>query len=61
MLLATGESPEQETDTSGAKAHGTNGSSQHDLGKSVCFYQTEIQQCIWDSVCLVMLTHTDAL
>lgn len=35
MLLDTGESPGQETDTNDAKAHGTNSSSQHSLGKSV--------------------------
>ncbi|XP_060714929.1 piezo-type mechanosensitive ion channel component 1 [Tachysurus vachellii] len=34
MLLAAGESPGQETHTSEAKAHGTNGSSQHDLDPS---------------------------
>lgn len=52
MLLATGESPGQEPDTNNAKAHGTNGSSQHDLGKCVCFHQTEVQLCIWDCACV---------
>ncbi|XP_017313986.1 piezo-type mechanosensitive ion channel component 1 [Ictalurus punctatus] len=49
MLLATGESPEQETDTSGAKAHGTNGSSQHDLGPSSETVQQQQQQQQQDS------------
>ncbi|XP_046696500.1 piezo-type mechanosensitive ion channel component 1 isoform X2 [Silurus meridionalis] len=41
MLLTSGESPGQETDTNDAKAHGTNGSSQQDLGPST---ETEQQQ-----------------
>ncbi|KAK3528144.1 hypothetical protein QTP86_023865, partial [Hemibagrus guttatus] len=41
MLLATGESPGQETHSTEAKAHDTNGSSQHDLGPST---ETEQQQ-----------------
>ncbi|MCJ8747419.1 hypothetical protein PDJAM_G00153320 [Pangasius djambal] len=43
MLLATGESPAQETDSNDAQAHGTNVSSQHDLGPSAETVQQQQQ------------------
>lgn len=46
MLLAAGESPSHEPGPNDAKAHGTNGSSQHEPGKSVYFHQTEELVCI---------------